>query len=66
MRFYNRKTIATLWNTANVFYTPFYETQIINPFLNSMISANLDKVDGLSANGEILIKRIVSLKEILK
>ena len=40
---------------------PFYATQIINHFLNSRISANLDKVDALSANGETLIKGIVSL-----
>jgi len=36
-------------------------SQIINSFLNSRISANHDKVDGLSANGEILIKEFVSL-----
>ena len=34
----------------------FYATQIIHPFLNSRISANHDKVEGLLANGEILIK----------
>ena len=44
----------------NVFQTPlpFYATQIINPFLNSRISANHDKVEGHSAKGEILIKEI--------
>ena len=40
---------------------PFYATQIINPFLNSMILANDDKEDGLLANNEIIIKGIVSL-----
>ena len=30
---------------------PFYATQIINPFLNSIISANHTKVDRPSANG---------------
>ena len=39
---------------------PFYNaTQIINPFLNSRISANHDKVQGYSAIGEILIKGVV-------
>ena len=49
-RFYNRETIE-LCNTSNVFHTPlsFYATQIINPFLNSRISANHDKVDGLQS-----------------
>ena len=32
---------------------PFYVTQIINSFLNSMNPVNHDKVDELSANGEI-------------
>ena len=34
-------------DTSNVFYTslPLYATQIINPFLNSGISTNHDKVD---------------------
>ena len=38
-------------------------TQMINPFLNSRISANHDKVEGLLANfnGEILIKRALFL-----
>ena len=42
-----------LWNTPNFFHTtlPFYATQIISPFFNLRISAN----------GEILIKGIVSL-----
>ena len=40
---------------------PFFATKIINPFLNSRITANHDKVGGLSANGEILIKGIVFL-----
>ena len=43
------------------FMPPFYATQIINPFLTSRISANHDKVDGLLANGAILIEGIVSL-----
>ena len=30
---------------------PRYATQITNPFLNSMILANEDKVEGHSANG---------------
>ena len=49
-RFYNRETIATL-NKKCLSY----------PYLNLRIVANHDKVDGLSANIEILIKRIVSL-----
>ena len=40
---------------------PLYSTQIINHFLNSRNSANDHKVDGLSANGEILIKGLVYL-----
>ena len=43
------------------FIFPFYATQIIHSFLNSRISANHDKVVGLSSNGEIHIKGIVSL-----
>ena len=35
---------------------PFYATQIIDPFLNSRIPANHDKVNWFSANWEILIK----------
>ena len=34
---------------------------MINPFLKSMISANHDKVEGLSANVEMPINGIVSL-----
>ena len=33
----------------------FYATQIVNPFINTRISANHDKVDELSANGVILV-----------
>jgi hypothetical protein len=45
-----------------MYFIPFYATQIISPFLNSRISANLDKVDGLLATtGEILIKGNFSL-----
>ena len=40
---------------------PFYATQMINPFLNSGISANHAKGERLTANGEILLKGIVSL-----
>ena len=44
---------------------PFEATQIINPPLNSRISANHDKVERLSlfsqCNGELLVDRIVSL-----
>ena len=40
---------------------PLYATQIINPFLNSRISANHDKKERLRVNGEILIFGIVSL-----
>ena len=39
----------------------FLATKIINPFINSMILANHDKVEGYSAICEILIKGIVSL-----
>ena len=39
----------------------FYAAQIINPFLNSWISANHEKVERLSANSEIIVKGIVSL-----
>ena len=54
-RFYDRETIAA----SN--YEIRYATQIINPFLNSRISDNHDKVGELSANSEILIKEIVYL-----
>ena len=52
------------FNAANVFHTPslpFYAINMINPLLNSRISTNHDKVEGHSANGEILIKGKVSL-----
>ena len=39
---------------------PFTCNSNDSPFINA-ISANLDKVDGLSTNGEILIKVIISL-----
>ena len=58
--FYNRETIAALQQMSNT-HLSFHATQIITPFLNSSISAIHDKVKGLSANGEILIKVIVSL-----
>ena len=62
-RFYDRGTIATLnYEIKQISSIPlhFYETQIINPFLNFRISANHDKDNGLSANGKILKKGIVS------
>ena len=40
---------------------PFYATEILNPLLNSKLSANHDKVEGYLANGEILIKGIETL-----
>ena len=40
---------------------PFYATQMINPFLNSRISVNQDKVDGHSANGLVSLLYIDSL-----
>ena len=45
-----------LCNTPNVFHIPlpFYTTQILNLFLNLMISANHDKVEEYLANGGIL------------
>ena len=59
------KCRVQLWNTAIVFHTPQapspYVTLIINLFLISRILANPDKVDRLSANGEILVMGIVSL-----
>jgi hypothetical protein len=51
-----------LGNVANIFHIlPFNATHLINPFLYSRISANHDKKGEISANGEILIKWIVSL-----
>ena len=45
-----------------LYQLPFYATKIINHFLNSRISAKLDKrAEGLSVNGEILVPIIVSL-----
>ena len=58
-RFNYRETIATL--NYEVQQITFNATQIINPFINSRISANYDNVEGLLANGEIIIKGIVSL-----
>ena len=37
---------------------------MINPFLNSSISANHDKLEIISNNGEILIKRIENIFKI--
>ena len=55
-RFYNREKIAA--SNYDFFYTrhSLNATQIIKPFLNPRISANRDKVDGLSTNGKIPIK----------
>ena len=60
---HSRETIAALNYEIHQMSknTPFYATQIINPFINSKISTNHDKIDGLSANCEILIREIVSL-----
>ena len=64
-RFFNRETIAALnYEMQQMSFIPpfpFYPTKIINSFLNSSISANHDKVDRLLNNGQIHIKRIVSL-----
>ena len=38
-------------------YGGYDPTQTINPFLDSRISVDHDKVDGLAANGENLIKK---------
>ena len=57
--FYNRETITTL--NFEVQQITFNVTQIIDPFINSRISANHDNVEGLLANGEIITKWIVSL-----
>ena len=49
--FYNSEIIAASnyqINATDVF--PFYATQIIDPFLNSRIPANNDKVNRFSAN----------------
>ena len=43
----------------------FQATKIISPFLNSWISANHDKVERLSENGEILKKGSVSLLRVM-
>ena len=42
-----------------------YATQIIVAFLNSTISANYDKVQGLSVNARILIGGCFSIEESL-
>ena len=55
-----------LWKTVIVLITPLplYITKMINPFLNSGISADQDKLEGHSANGKILIKGIENLLKI--
>ena len=58
---YRETVTAFKIEISNVFHIPFYANQIINPFLNTRIPANHNKVDGISTNGEILINRIVSL-----
>jgi hypothetical protein len=63
-KFYNRETIAALnykMQQMSLISHPLYAAKIIFPFLNSRISAKHDKVDELSANGEILLKGIISL-----
>ena len=45
------------YNKCLSYSLSFYATEIIN----SRISANHDTVEGVSANGKILIKEIVSL-----
>ena len=49
-RFYNRETIASLnykIQQMSFIPLPFYATQIIKPFLNSIVLANHDKADWL-------------------
>ena len=49
-RFYNREAITALnYDMMQMSFIPLSLlcTQIVNPLLNSMISANHDKVDGL-------------------
>ena len=61
-RFYNRETnSATLCLIKQMTIKPIYATKIINPFVNSMISANHEKRGGIPANLEILIPLIVPL-----
>ena len=60
-RFYNRETFAWLNYKKCLSYLPFHLSQIIYPFLNSSISSNHNRVERLSANGEIFIKGIASL-----
>ena len=64
-RFYDKETITALTYKIHQiclsYPLSFFANQIINPFLNSRISANHKKVQGLSANGKILIKGVVSL-----
>ena len=60
--FHKRKIIAALnYKIYQMSFIPFYATQIINPFLNSRISKNNDKVERLSTNFEIHLKRIFFL-----
>ena len=54
--YFQQRSVMILVNIAkdfktlnNVINDPFYATQIINPFLNSRISANHEKVFRLSA-----------------
>ena len=60
MKFYNKETIITSnYEIHQMSYiTPFPSSKSNNNplLLKSMISANHDKVEGLSANCEILIK----------
>ena len=64
-RLYGRETIeASNYEKHHMYFISltFYAVEVINPFLNSRISANRDKVDGVSAYGEILIPLNVSLQ----
>jgi hypothetical protein len=63
-RFYNRETrTASNYEIYQISFIPSPVPSNSNDlfFPNWRISANHDKTDGVSANGEILIKRVVSL-----
>ena len=65
-RFYNRETNSAAFCVIlqlSIKPLPFYATQIVNPFLNSIISSNHEKrkdFHPMHCNGEILIHIIVS------
>ena len=52
--------VAWIYEETNVFHTffPLYATQTIDPFLNSRISSNHDKMEEHSPNGEFLKNRL--------